>query len=210
MERVFGRDVGILNEATKEGNRSIEELKRGTAAKHLKEIREQISEAGCALAGLQKSLLTSSEVKAVAEKGKKTLMGGLKGISYAEFGQLKMTAAAVDVANGRADQAERDAADARKELNEGKREMQAQASQLARDREKLEAEKEKTPTKQMLERNKELYRENQGLSLLLHKVRATLREVLPELKKILAPEKLERVNELIDTAKTKERGGVGR
>ena len=28
MERVFGRDVGILNEATKEGNKSIAELKR--------------------------------------------------------------------------------------------------------------------------------------------------------------------------------------
>lgn len=39
MTRVFGRDIGVLNEATKEGNKSIEELKRGTAA-------ERISEAG--------------------------------------------------------------------------------------------------------------------------------------------------------------------
>lgn len=35
MERVFGRDIGILNEATKEGNKSIEELKRGTAKEKL-------------------------------------------------------------------------------------------------------------------------------------------------------------------------------
>lgn len=36
MEHVFGRDIGILNEATKEGNKSIEELKRGTAQEKLK------------------------------------------------------------------------------------------------------------------------------------------------------------------------------
>lgn len=36
MERVFGRDIGILNEATKEGNKSIEELKKGMAQEKLK------------------------------------------------------------------------------------------------------------------------------------------------------------------------------
>ena len=41
MERVFGRDVGILNEATREGNKSIEELKRGTAQKNLEEIEQE-------------------------------------------------------------------------------------------------------------------------------------------------------------------------
>jgi hypothetical protein len=33
METVFGRDIGILNEATKEGNKSVNELKRGEVAK---------------------------------------------------------------------------------------------------------------------------------------------------------------------------------
>jgi predicted nuclease with TOPRIM domain len=41
MESVFGRDIGVVNEATKEGNKSIDELKRGTAKKELEEIREQ-------------------------------------------------------------------------------------------------------------------------------------------------------------------------
>jgi len=41
MEKIFGRDVGIVNEATKEGNKSIDELKRGTAKKELEEIKEQ-------------------------------------------------------------------------------------------------------------------------------------------------------------------------
>jgi hypothetical protein len=41
MESVFGRDIGILNEATKEGNRSTEELKRGTAIEELEAIERE-------------------------------------------------------------------------------------------------------------------------------------------------------------------------
>jgi hypothetical protein len=41
MEGVFGRDIGILNEATKEGNRSTEELKRGTAIEELEAIEKE-------------------------------------------------------------------------------------------------------------------------------------------------------------------------
>jgi len=44
MEKIFGRDIGILNEATKEGNKSIEELRRGTAQKEIEKIKEQIKE----------------------------------------------------------------------------------------------------------------------------------------------------------------------
>lgn len=41
MEKIFGRDVGVLNEATKYGNKSIKELKSETAKKELEEIKEQ-------------------------------------------------------------------------------------------------------------------------------------------------------------------------
>ena len=41
MTKAFGRDVGILNEATKEGNKSIEELKRGTAAERISEANRE-------------------------------------------------------------------------------------------------------------------------------------------------------------------------
>ena len=41
MERYFGRDVGLLNEATREGNKSIEELKRQSAADRLQEVKEK-------------------------------------------------------------------------------------------------------------------------------------------------------------------------
>jgi hypothetical protein len=44
MLRLFGRDIGILNEATKNGNKSVEELRRGTAQEKLKKLQENISD----------------------------------------------------------------------------------------------------------------------------------------------------------------------
>ena len=44
MENVFGRDIGILNEKTKEGNRSIKELKQETAIKELNSLKENIKD----------------------------------------------------------------------------------------------------------------------------------------------------------------------
>jgi FtsZ-binding cell division protein ZapB len=40
LEKVFGREVGILNDATKEGNKSIDELKKETAIKTLNELKK--------------------------------------------------------------------------------------------------------------------------------------------------------------------------
>jgi len=44
MLRLFGRDIGILNEATKEGNKSVAELKKGTAQDTLKILQRKISD----------------------------------------------------------------------------------------------------------------------------------------------------------------------
>lgn len=41
LERHFGVEVGILNEATKEGNKSIDELKRGSAKQELDNILQE-------------------------------------------------------------------------------------------------------------------------------------------------------------------------
>ena len=41
MKEVFGRDIGVLNEATKEGNKSVEDLKRGTARKEITKLTEE-------------------------------------------------------------------------------------------------------------------------------------------------------------------------
>lgn len=43
LERALGHEVDILNEATKEGNKSIDELKRGTAIKEVAEIKQKVS-----------------------------------------------------------------------------------------------------------------------------------------------------------------------
>lgn len=44
VERELGHKVGVLNEATKEGNRSIDELKRQSATERLQEATEKASE----------------------------------------------------------------------------------------------------------------------------------------------------------------------
>ena len=62
LEAVLGREVHILNEATVEGNRSIEELKRGTAQQKLQELQEGIID----LQGKQNRLLVASKQVAAA------------------------------------------------------------------------------------------------------------------------------------------------
>lgn len=43
LKRALGHEVDILNEATKEGNKSIDELKKGTAIKEVAEIKQKVS-----------------------------------------------------------------------------------------------------------------------------------------------------------------------
>ena len=62
LEKALGREVHILNEATVEGNRSIEELKRGTAQQKLQELQEGIID----LQGKQNRLLVVSKQVAAA------------------------------------------------------------------------------------------------------------------------------------------------
>lgn len=42
MKKVFGRDIGIMNAKTKEGNKSIDELKKGSAVKELEAIKTDL------------------------------------------------------------------------------------------------------------------------------------------------------------------------
>jgi len=69
MTRVFGRDIGVLNEATKEGNRSIEELKRQSATERLQEATAEaskiVSKAQTQAQGINDSLIVvKAEYKA--------------------------------------------------------------------------------------------------------------------------------------------------
>lgn len=114
MERVFGRDIGILNEATKEGNKSIEELKRGTAKAEFENIavktREMLSkgqklEKAIEVAQEQKKALESkikalqskfesrqmkiNEIVQIKPKYEKGMFGGIKGIKGVSLNDIE-------------------------------------------------------------------------------------------------------------------------
>ena len=89
LDKEFGYNLGMLNEATKDGNKTIQELKYKTAV-------EKIEKAEHKLENLQGRILKQEEVNAI--KGKKTLTGGLKGVTYEEYLSLKKTAQSVNKA----------------------------------------------------------------------------------------------------------------
>ena len=115
LESVLGHEVGILNEATKEGNKSIAELKRGTAQAELQkttlETREMLSKAQelkqamkvaqeqkksleGKIEGLQRDLLTAEQVKYVPHT--KALIGDKQVIATEDFNALCKTASTAE------------------------------------------------------------------------------------------------------------------
>lgn len=112
MERVFGRDIGILNEATKEGNKSIEELKKGMAQEKLKiatleaatiiskaqddikPIEEHKRALQSEIEGLQRDILTAKQVKDVPHT--KALIGDKQVVATEDFNALCKTAATAE------------------------------------------------------------------------------------------------------------------
>ena len=122
MERVFGRDIGILNEATQEGNRSIEELKRATAQEELQKATLKTQEMLSNVKKLKKAMEVSkakkkgieSEIEALQAKYEgrqmrineitqikpeygKGLFGNIKGISGVSVSDIeKLKAMAIE------------------------------------------------------------------------------------------------------------------
>lgn len=204
-EQAFGHDVGILNEATKGGNRSIEELKRGTAVKELQEIQLKTSRMTVELSKLEKRVLSTAETKRLAEKGKKTFLGGLKGISWGEFERLRDTAAEVDSAQQlaaaavkKADIATKQLSDSKNALLEREHNITLQERQLA-DRREADAREhaqamEETPNKMLLRQYKERGQELNDRKQYEFDMRKAGRELLgaigtlpAEIKKALEP-----------------------
>lgn len=116
----------VINEATKDGNKEVAELKKQTAHKEVLKAQQEAAEARqrvlqeqerikplekrkTALEGeiealqTQKEVLTAAEVEAI--KGEKNLLGGLKGVTFKEFEAVKRTAAAVESMTAERDQA---------------------------------------------------------------------------------------------------------
>lgn len=96
LKTVFGWKLGIENGATKDGNKEIQELKYQTAVKRAKEAEQLAEQAEIRLNDLQGRVLSQEEVNAL--KGKKTLTGALKGVSYEEYLSLVKTAQNVNIA----------------------------------------------------------------------------------------------------------------
>lgn len=120
MERVFGWDIGILNETTKEGNKSIEELKRGTAQEELqkatvktqemlsnarklekaievaqkqkKSIEDEIEALQAKHKGTQMKVDEISQISPVYEKGLFGSIKGISGVSVSDIEKLKAMA----------------------------------------------------------------------------------------------------------------------
>lgn len=128
----------VINEATKDGNKTVAELKIQTAheqvvkaEREVVKVQEKVNdlegqknalESQISALTTAKETLTEIEVKEL--KGRKTIFGGLKGVSFKEYEALKRTAekvesmaAEVDRANARATAADlrADAAEQRAE-----------------------------------------------------------------------------------------------
>lgn len=116
----------VINEATKDGNKEVAELKKQTAHEEVLKAQQEAAEARQrvlqeqerikplekkkkALEGeiealqTEKEVLTAAEVEAI--KGEKNLLGGLKGVTFKEFEAVKRTAAAVESMTAERDQA---------------------------------------------------------------------------------------------------------
>lgn len=138
MYEVFGRNVGVLNDATKEGNRSVEELKKGTAVKelhkmtekqknmqsHIKLLSTKEKQLQSEIEALEGRVLSSKEVKDI--KIEKTIFGNIKNISYDDMLNLKKTAEFVNEAMA----IKKDLEKREKELQEKKVQLEGQAKEI--------------------------------------------------------------------------------
>lgn len=95
----LGHEVHIMNEATKEGNKSIEELKRKSAADRLKEVQVQVDEKKGELEEVERKIgvAESIDIKKIKDKSKPGMLDKSKVVidvdmynslmKYAELGK---------------------------------------------------------------------------------------------------------------------------
>lgn len=207
LERYLGHfrdwEFEITNGATKDGNKTVAELKKQTAHEEVLKAQEKATEARRVaeqledkvkglegdIAALQatKERLTSEEVKAI--RGEKNLLGGLKGVTYKEFEALKRTAVRVDGMEYKVKclTAERDQALAQAEAAyaDANRQLAAKVKEVEADRPSMKMQMEMV---ELRRENDQLRRENSGLAEKLERARHTvayllniLKEKLPEI-----------------------------
>jgi len=175
----------VVNEATKDGNKEVAELKKQTAHEEVQKAQQEAVEARQralreqerviplekkrkALEGeiealqTEKERLTTAEVEAI--KAEKTLLGGLKGVTYKEFEAVKRTALAVDSMAAERDQAlaraERADLRATQAYEDANRQLQAKIAEVEQDRPSLKDYQERV---RLTKENGDLKAENEQL-----------------------------------------------
>lgn len=104
LERELGHKVSVLNEATKDGNKSVRELKRESAAEQLQEVQEQIEAIKCEADSLCAAIVSPNVVKEAQEAAKRSLTGSKVQIPTDTFNRLVGAAKASSVAKLQAEQ----------------------------------------------------------------------------------------------------------
>lgn len=192
----------VVNEATKDGNKTIAELKKQTAheevlkaqqdaaearqralnaeqeIKPLKEKKKSLESEIEALQS-QKEILTAEEVKAI--KAEKNFIGGLKGVTYKEFEAVKRTASAVESMTAERDQAlvRAEKAELRATTAEAKVEEAFKDANRQLQAKIAEVEQDR-PTLKMTQENIQLHRENDEL----RQENSNLKETVSRLERI--------------------------
>lgn len=188
----------VVNEATKDGNKEIAELKKQTAHEEVLKAQQEALQT-------EKEVLTAAEVEAI--KGEKTLLGGLKGVTHKEFEAVKRTAVAVESMTAERDQAlaRAERADLRATAAEAKvktayedanRQLQAKIREVEQDRPSMKAQMEIV---QLRKENQTLQTENSSLRSKVADLEATvrrlvqiIREKLPEVYAAITQPKRDR------------------
>ena len=197
----------ILNEATKDGNKEVAELKIQTAHLEIQKATQKAAKAHQAvekvksnieslerkkdtLQGEIEDLKTTKETLTAAEveslRGTKNLLGGLKGVTFKEFETLKSTAAKVermaaakDRAEERANSADQRAAAAEQKVKSAYDDAN---KQLAAKKREIEQDR---PSLNMQMENVRLLRENTDLKNTVEKQKSFISQLLSIIKEKL-------------------------
>jgi len=183
-----GLHANILNQATVEGNKSIEELKRGTATERLYELLSDVQKAQGRISVLEENkksleskieslegnLLSLEEVNNI--KIKKPLLGGSKtvvNIAYEDAINLKKTASFVE-----------DAKDLLKHVEQKTEELHKARENLAKERDEVKRIplKEQMEKAKLIKENKEMYAELSALDKVMTKRPDLFQEIRKEVQ----------------------------
>lgn len=217
MHAFVGRSRGLKRgiENSDRSHLSENRFKAEKALERTQEAETRLKQAQSRLQELTPRILTAEQTAQIAGKGKKTLLGNLKGVSITEFESLTQTAKQVQDVQKRNDilidatnKMRMQVDDTQKWVAEQKKSLEVERKQLVEGKKLLESDMRRTPSKHLQAQNNELQIKNRRLEKLLNEVRRSFRFFLPEIEKTTVREGLTRVDKAIKTEleADKERG----